>query len=367
MKRVLFLAASAAVLSLAACGQGGGDGAPASTASEAAPVAPTPFGSIPVPSEFENASFPLVTGEGFIAAFANEPNADQRENGSVVQTLVEGNGATPGDGDIAKIHFVARVAGEPDPFGSSYDDGAPVVFGMDQALIGWTDTLRTMKEGGKVRVALPPSLAFGARGMPGGAVGANATTVYDLELVGVYKGSDDAELAQLASELRANLNTFSRRAQEQQALAQQQLSGLSAVNRGRSSLYIAEQVARESTIQTESGLVYEVVSDQTEGPNPKIGDTIKVHYRGTLPNGEVFDSSYQRGQPAEFELGRVIEGWNEALQLMTAGDVYRLYIPANLAYGPRGTPDGTIGPNQALVFDVELLEVTPAPAPEASE
>ncbi|MEM1380775.1 MAG: FKBP-type peptidyl-prolyl cis-trans isomerase [Pseudomonadota bacterium] len=362
MKRVFFLAAASSIFALSACGLGGdgsNDAAP-QAANAPAPVAVNAFGSIPVPQEFENTSFPLVTGSGFLTAFANEPNTETQANGSIIQTFVEGSGRSPTDLDVAKIHFVARVAGEVEPFGSSYRDGAPVVIAMDQALLGWTETLKTMREGGKVRVALPSDLAFGERGMPGGAVGQNAVTVYDLELITVYDSSDDSQLAQASAELRANLQTFSRRAQEQQALAQQQLSGLAAVNRGRSALYLKEQAERDATIETGSGLIYEIVSDQGRGPSPKIGDVIQVHYRGTLPNGEVFDSSYQRGQPAEFELGRVIAGWNEALQLMQAGDVFRLYIPGDLAYGARGTPDGSIGPNQALVFDVELLKVTPA-------
>lgn len=362
MKRVFFLTA-AATIALAACGNDAGSEAENTSEERSSLLSAGSMASLTVPQVFETASFPQVTGAAFIDAFAGEPNAQRQANGSVIQTLAEGNGRTPSDTDLAKINFVARVAGEPTPFGSSYEDGAPVVFGMKQALIGWTDTLKTMKEGGMVRVALPPELAFGAMGMEG-TVAPNAVTVYDIELIKVYGSDNDAELAQLASEMKANMSTFSRRAQEQQALAQQQFSGLASANAARSVLFVNEQAEREATVTTESGLVYEVVSDAGTGANPKIGDTISVHYRGTLPGGEVFDSSYQRGQPAQFELGRVIAGWNEALQLMNAGDVFRLYIPANLAYGPRGTPDGSIGPNQALVFDVELLSVQPAPTPE---
>ena len=90
---------------------------------------------------------------------------------------------------------------------------------------------------------------------------------------------------------------------------------------------------------------------------PTRSDKVTVHYHGTLIDGTVFDSSVERGTPATFPVGGVIPGWTEALQLMTPGDKWVLYIPSDLAYGERGTPGGPIGPNQALVFEVELLDI----------
>ncbi len=109
---------------------------------------------------------------------------------------------------------------------------------------------------------------------------------------------------------------------------------------------------------TESGLQYQVL-EAGKGPAPAATDRVKVHYQGNLLDGTVFDSSYARGEPAVFGVNQVIAGWTEALQRMPTGSKWRLFIPSELAYGERGTPGGPIGPNQVLVFEVELLEIVP--------
>lgn len=113
---------------------------------------------------------------------------------------------------------------------------------------------------------------------------------------------------------------------------------------------------REEVKVTPSGLQYEVL-EEGKGPKPTAGDTVVVHYTGRLIDGTVFDSSEERGEPATFGVTQVIPGWVEALQLMKEGDKWRLFIPSQLAYGPTGTPGGPIGPNQTLLFDVELIKV----------
>ena len=118
-----------------------------------------------------------------------------------------------------------------------------------------------------------------------------------------------------------------------------------------------QTLADDSIYTTDSGLRY-VVLKKGEGKSPKASDTVKVHYTGTLPNGEVFDSSVERGEPISFPLGGVIAGWTEGLQLMQEGGKTVFYIPSNLAYGPRAVSP-QIGPNQDLVFEVELIEVNP--------
>lgn len=114
---------------------------------------------------------------------------------------------------------------------------------------------------------------------------------------------------------------------------------------------------------TASGLQY-IMETEGTGATPKKDDVVKVHYKGTLTNGEQFDSSYDRGQPAEFPVGGVIPGWTEALQLMKVGGKAKLFIPPELAYGPSGRPG--IPPNSVLVFDVELIEVVKQ-APKAKK
>ncbi len=118
---------------------------------------------------------------------------------------------------------------------------------------------------------------------------------------------------------------------------------------------LAEISQREGINTTESGLMYQVLKSGT-GPTPNRTDTVTTHYHGTLLDGTVFDSSYERGKPASFPLNRVIKGWTEALSMMPVGSKWRLYLPPELAYGKRGAPP-KIGPNAALVFEVELLSI----------
>ena len=110
-----------------------------------------------------------------------------------------------------------------------------------------------------------------------------------------------------------------------------------------------------STTTTSSGLRYEMVEDGS-GAAPSAKDTVTVHYAGWTTGGQLFDSSYKRGDPATFGLDRVIPGWTEGVQLMKPGATYRFVIPPNLAYGSRGAPP-VIGPDETLVFQVQLLEV----------
>jgi FKBP-type peptidyl-prolyl cis-trans isomerase len=125
--------------------------------------------------------------------------------------------------------------------------------------------------------------------------------------------------------------------------------------------FLAENRKKAGVQVTPSGLQYEVVKAGT-GAKPTTNDVVQVHYRGTLIDGTEFDSSYTRGEPATFGLGRVIKGWTEGLQLMPVGSKYRLVIPSDLAYGQAGSPP-KIAPNSALVFDVELVGIRETPQP----
>lgn len=119
--------------------------------------------------------------------------------------------------------------------------------------------------------------------------------------------------------------------------------------------FLAENAKKDGVNVLESGLQYEVITEGS-GDKPSLNSTVRTHYHGTLINGEVFDSSVSRGQPAEFPVSGVIAGWTEALQLMPVGSKWRLFVPYNLAYGERGA-GGAIGPYQALIFEVELLDI----------
>ena len=119
--------------------------------------------------------------------------------------------------------------------------------------------------------------------------------------------------------------------------------------------YLAKNAERDEVTVTESGLQYEII-EAGEGGKPAADSTVRVHYHGTLIDGSVFDSSYKRGQPAEFPVNGVIRGWTEALQLMPVGAKWKLYIPYDLAYGEQGA-GGAIAPYSTLVFDVELLDI----------
>lgn len=119
--------------------------------------------------------------------------------------------------------------------------------------------------------------------------------------------------------------------------------------------FLAENKKKQGVVETPSGLQFTVLTEG-EGKIPTLNDQVKCHYHGTLIDGTVFDSSVERGQPAVFPVNGVIQGWVEALQLMSTGSKWRLFIPSELAYGSNGA-GGVIGPNSALIFDVELLKI----------
>ena len=127
------------------------------------------------------------------------------------------------------------------------------------------------------------------------------------------------------------------------------------LGREKGEAFLAENAKKEGVKTIPSGLQYRVLKEGT-GKKPSKTDNVVVHYKGTLIDGREFDSSYKRGQPAEFPVGGVIKGWTEALQLMPEGSKWMLYIPWNLAYGAEGR-GGLIGPHETLVFEVELLSI----------
>ncbi len=140
-----------------------------------------------------------------------------------------------------------------------------------------------------------------------------------------------------------------------QAEAQAKMKKDGDDNMDKGEAFLAQNKTKEGVVTTATGLQYKVIKSG-KGKTPKPSDIVETHYRGTLITGEEFDSSYKRGETISFPVNKVIPGWTEALQLMKEGDKWELYIPSDLAYGPRGA-GGVIGPNETLIFEIELVAV----------
>jgi FKBP-type peptidyl-prolyl cis-trans isomerase FklB len=180
----------------------------------------------------------------------------------------------------------------------------------------------------------------------------------DLIVQGLRDGLGGGPVLLTDEEIQAAMQNFQ---QEMLAKQQEKSKALSAKNQKEGEEFLTKNKARQEVKTTASGLQYEVVKEGT-GPTPKPTDQVTVHYKGTLLDGTVFDSSYERNEPATFGVNQVIPGWVEALQLMKTGSKYKIYIPASLAYGETGAGP-QIGPNSTLVFEIELLSVgAPQPA-----
>ena len=177
----------------------------------------------------------------------------------------------------------------------------------------------------------------------------------ELDLPALYDGIratySGEELAMTPEEAATIRQSFMAK---RRAEAEIKLEGLAAANATEGDKFLLENHSKEGVQITDSGLQYKVI-DMGEGPRPGAVDKVKVHYRGTLINGEEFDSSYARGEPISFQLNQVIPGWTEGVQLMPVGSKFMFYIPPNLAYGAGG--GGSIGPNATLIFQVELLGI----------
>ncbi len=142
--------------------------------------------------------------------------------------------------------------------------------------------------------------------------------------------------------------------QEQMAQQQAEKNKMAAENKKAGEAFLAENMKKEGVVTLDSGLQYKVIK-AGDGAKPQKTDSVVCHYRGTLLDGTEFDSSYSRGEPAQFRVDQLIPGWTEALQLMPSGSKWELYIPSYLAYGARQA--GQISPNSTLIFELELLEI----------
>lgn len=316
----LWLAGIAATaLVLTACGDKDAAGekpveAPAGEETDSAEILPGPIVDARLADENRAASDKFLAENGAREGVKSTPSGLQYE------VLSEGpaGGVSPKPGDFVEVHYVGTLIDGVE-FDSSRARGAAAFFPLEVALPGWIEGVELMHVGDRYRLYLPPELAFGETGTPGGPIGPNQAVIFDVELLKVVDPADNA---------------------------------------AASEKFLNDNAKRPGVKVTESGLQYEVLAEgPADGASPSDADLVVAHYRGTLIDGAEFDSSYARGQPAEFALARVIRGWTEGLQLMSEGDKFRFVVPSNLAYGEAGRPDSPIGPNQALVFEVELIEV----------
>ena len=169
---------------------------------------------------------------------------------------------------------------------------------------------------------------------------------------------DNAAFAQAVSDVMGGATTTMSDAEAQRTVSefmQKQQAEAGKAVREAGEKFLAENAEKPGVVVLPSGLQYTVITEGT-GAKPKATDRVKCHYEGTLTNGQVFDSSYRRGEPAVFPLNGVIAGWTEGVQLMAEGAKYRFFIPYHLAYGERGAGQ-SIPPYAALIFDVELIEI----------
>ena len=153
-------------------------------------------------------------------------------------------------------------------------------------------------------------------------------------------------------EMSAVMQAFQKKQQARQAEMQQ---AAGSKNRKEGEMFLLGNKKNKGVVTTASGLQYQIMKTG-KGKTPKATDTISAHYRGTLIDGKEFDSSYKRGQPATFPVNGVIKGWQEALQLMTVGSKWKIWVPSDLGYGSRGA-GAMIGPDATLIFEIELLEI----------
>ncbi|MCB1675585.1 MAG: FKBP-type peptidyl-prolyl cis-trans isomerase [Halioglobus sp.] len=178
---------------------------------------------------------------------------------------------------------------------------------------------------------------------------------------GLRDALSGAEPRLTQEEITAEMQAYQEKAAAEQEAAQ---AAAAEANLAASTAFLEKNAAREGVTVTDSGLQYEVL-EEGDGPIPGPDDTVEVHYRGTLVDGTEFDSSYKRGETVTFGVGQVISGWTEALQLMPQGSKWKLYIPPELGYGAGGAGQA-IGPNAALIFEVELISI-PSQAEAADE
>ncbi|MCL6271182.1 FKBP-type peptidyl-prolyl cis-trans isomerase [Sansalvadorimonas sp. 2012CJ34-2] len=192
----------------------------------------------------------------------------------------------------------------------------------------------------------------------GNLFGTRMKEVYEgLDAKMVVSGINDALSGKKPALDQGEMLELIQKAQREAAMkAQQRMIEAAQKNLEKGEAFLKENGKKSGVVTTESGLQYSIIKEG-KGNKPTANSSVTVHYEGRLLDGNVFDSSFKRGEPTTFRVNQVIRGWTEALQLMPEGSTWELYIPSDLAYGPGGAPGGGIGPNETLVFKVELIKV----------
>lgn len=276
----------------------------------------------------------LEKGPGMDEIFGNYLPWDPAKDGVVttesglsyvVLNKSEDGAASPTDRDTVTVMYEGRLARNGEQFDSSYERGQPATFPLGGVIAGWTEGLQYMSVGDDFLFHIPADLGYGDSPRPGGVIQPGDDLMFRVELLEVMAAPEP-------------------RPTDDEAWA----------------TYTPWDPAREGIITTESGLQYVILEGVEEGPSPAPTDFVVVYYEGRLnETGEVFDSAFQRGEPAQFPAGRLIPGWVEALGLMKTGERWLIHIPSDLGYGPQGTPGGPIPPNADLNFEVELVDILP--------
>lgn len=203
-------------------------------------------------------------------------------------------------------------------------------------------------DGGEVTLESAQERGSYAQGVQLGRQGSELPFDVDAFVAGIRDG--------LAGESRLSDEEMEEAMAGFRELVSEAVDAEAADNRVAGETFLEENLQRDQVEATESGLQYEVI-EQGDGPRPGPDDVVRVHYRGTTIDGEVFDESYARGEPATFPVGQVIPGWAEGVQLMSVGSKYKFYVPADLAYGDTPPPGAPFGAGATLIFEVELLEI----------
>ena len=270
----------------------------------------------------KEAQMNIEIGKAFLEENATKEGVITTESGLQYKVITPAEGPKPVSTDEVKVHYTGTLI-DGTKFDSSKDSGQPITFSLDMVIPGWTEGIQLMNEGSTCMLYIPSELAYGPRAR-GPHITPNSTLIFEVELLEVIK-REPPKPSKMGPSEAPDFISFE------------------------------DNAKKPGIIQTDSGLQYKVITD-AEGSKPSATDKVTCHYTGLLVDGTKFDSSLDRGRPAEFPLNRVIKGWTEGLQYMSPGAIYRFYIPYDLAYGEAGRPP-QIPPKATLIFDVELLKI----------